>query len=679
MKKSTTHLKSLIPCATSLIVAMCSIFVISDAYSASVSGRTAPARAKVSATTARVPTTKTTASSSSANTTVAEPEIPKPKQVEEIVEETFEFENRTSMFDDAIGASGTSVSGTTSDSDLADMIRKQRNALNAADATTATQDAVRTSVATGQNACDTGLRQCMQSKCGADFTKCSGDTDTAWGDKMDLCRIKVKCSGHEYQLFTTEIKADRDANAELANFNKIIDCGNRYNTCIINECGTTFSKCLGKSAGDAAIAKCKKIQTECTQMDNGLASRMMNVFATLRQDAEKQIQRDEQHLYDLRDEMESTCRRLGAMFDQRSLDCVYTINFFADNNPTPYASKKSYAGGTFDCEPGWFGIDITTFKENAYRETISQKSASAAMLGSGVGMAAGAVTSGAISRALDTQKAKKALEEAENGDEPTDKKSEEQAERDAKKEARQEKKDAKKEKQADKKSEKQTERDAKKEARQEKKDTKETDQDKKKEQKEQETTATKAMCDAVGGEWRASTKRCRCTDSAGKTITTKDISDCTVDTSEEEIEDEDDINTTQIVCEDKGGTWSNDQCSCKNAKGRDIKTTNPVSDCVEPSDDSDDDSETESESDESDSYTTNIKTEKIFNSAICDFTTTADSAAASLHSFQLTISLEEPTLLNNSQVEIITGSINAQTYVTKFNKEQCEKYLKNRP
>ena len=340
MKQGMTNLKKFIPCATSAIIAVCTVLVINDCHAASVSGRTAPARAKVTSTAAvRTPTVKTTKATT--ETSSAQ------KPVETVtVEETFEFEDRTGMFDSAIGASNTSASGTTSDDDLAEMIRKQRAALNAADAATTTQNTMRTSIASGQNACDMGLRKCMQSKCGADFTKCSGDTDTIWGDKMDSCRRDLKCTGHEYQLFTTEIKADRDVNAQLANYNRIIECGNRYNNCIVNECGTTYSKCLGKTAGDLAISKCKKIQTECTQMDSGLASRTLNVFATLRQDAEKQIQRDEQRLYDLRDEMERTCRGLGAMFDQRSLDCVYTINFFADNNTTPYATKKSYAGGT---------------------------------------------------------------------------------------------------------------------------------------------------------------------------------------------------------------------------------------------------------------------------------------------------------------------------------------------
>ena len=110
--------------------------------------------------------------------------------------------------------------------------------------------------------------------------------------------------------------------------------------------------------------------------------------------------------------MKSTCENMGAMFDERTFDCVYTINFFAGaNQSTPLASRKRYAGDTFVCTQEWFGVNATTFKENALRETRSQTAASSAMLGSGVGTAAGLVASGAIGRAIDTQKAKKDLKE----------------------------------------------------------------------------------------------------------------------------------------------------------------------------------------------------------------------------------------------------------------------------
>ena len=459
MTDTRHNLNKFIPHIASIFVAMCSVMYVGTIHAASVVKRSTSARA-------RIPVAST---QSTKAPTVTEPEtIDEP---EEIVEETFEFEDRTSMFDDAIG--GASASNDISDDDLAKMIRKQRESLNASAATTTATNTARAAISSNQNACDMGLRKCMMAKCGNDFAKCAGDTDTTWGDKMDTCRRDLKCSGNEYKLFANEIKADRDMNAQLANYNAIIKCGNEYNACIVSQCGPTYSKCLGKSAGDLAISKCKKIQDNCTQMDNGLASRTMNVFGTLRIDAEKQIQRDEQRLYDMRDEMESVCRRMGAMFDQRSLDCVYTVNFFANNSTTPYASKKAYAGGTFNCDPGWFGIDVTTFKENAYRLTAAQSSASAAMLGSGIGMAAGAISSGAINRAIDTQKAKKELETLEAGDQP-DKKAERQAEREERKEERaeertekqaekEEKKAERKEERAEKKAERQAEREERKE------------------------------------------------------------------------------------------------------------------------------------------------------------------------------------------------------------------------
>ncbi len=337
--------------------------------------------------------------------------------------------DKTSQFDAALGNANAGGADTSAD-ERAEMIRRQRAALDAADATDASSSSVARATASGKMACDTDLRACMAEKCGSDFSKCSGDTDTLWGDKMDACRRKITtCTSAMYAKFAPEIRADRDMNARLASYNKIIDCGNRYNECIVEQCGVTYSKCLGKSAGDTAISACAQIARDCTTADNGLASRTMNVFATLRQGAEVQVKSDEQRLYALRDQMSTMCRRLGAMFDERSLTCVYTVNFWAgENQETPYASKKAYAGSSFDCTQNWFGIDVTTFKENAYRLTREQTSATSSLMGSGVGMAVGAVTSGAINRAIDRHKADRALKQAEDehqknyGDDESDKK-----------------------------------------------------------------------------------------------------------------------------------------------------------------------------------------------------------------------------------------------------------------
>ena len=138
----------------------------------------------------------------------------------------------------------------------------------------------------------------------------------------------------------------------------------------------------------------------------------MSVFGGLRTDAEKTVAQNEKRLYELRDLMRDTCTRLGAMFDDRTLDCVYSIEFYAGEDNTLYASKKAYAGSTFSCTPNWFGIDITTFMENAQRTTRAQTAASSAMLGSGLGIGVGAVTSGAIDRAVDRKKADDELHEA---------------------------------------------------------------------------------------------------------------------------------------------------------------------------------------------------------------------------------------------------------------------------
>ena len=354
------------------------------------------------------PTTDTT--KTDADTTPSEPEK---SDTENTTTDDVVITDKSAQFASAVNSAGITTTSNSSDTELAEQIRRTRAALDAADATNTANASATKSMARGQNACDATLRACMKNKCGNDFTKCSVDTDTTWGTKMDACRRDTECTGNEYKLFASEIKADRDLNALLASYNKILDCGNRYNKCIINQCGNTYSKCLGKSAGDNAISNCASIANECKSADSGLASRTMSAFATLRQGAEVQIQSDEKRLYALRDQMATVCKRLGAMFDERSLDCVYTVNFWAGDSDIPYASKKAYAGATFDCDQNWFGIDITTFKENAYRLTRSQKSATTGMLGAGVGVATGAITSGAIGRAIDTQKAKNALKDAE--------------------------------------------------------------------------------------------------------------------------------------------------------------------------------------------------------------------------------------------------------------------------
>jgi len=322
------------------------------------------------------------------------------------------IEDKSSQFDNLLNANNTSANDSAADA-RADAIRRQRAALDSADAQSTASQRMTDALSTGRNACDTGLRDCMRERCGNDFSKCATDGDTALGNKMESCRRDLKCTGEEFTLFTREIRADRDHNVQMSSYNTVLDCGNRYNSCIVTQCGANFSKCLGKSAGDAAIASCGNIARECTADDSGLANRTMQVFGTLRTNAEVQVKKDEERLYALRDQMAGQCRQLGAMFDERTLDCVFTVNFWADGSDVPFASQKAYAGNSFNCDQDWFGLDITTFRENAYRLTRSQTGASSAMMGAGLGAAAGAISSGAIDRAMDRAKAEKAVKEAE--------------------------------------------------------------------------------------------------------------------------------------------------------------------------------------------------------------------------------------------------------------------------
>ncbi len=323
---------------------------------------------------------------------------------------TANIENKSDMFGSGLSTRSTTQIDTAANN-LAELVRAQRATLDAAGATATTTTTATNSAGNGGNACDSALRACMILKCGNNFAKCIGDTDTTFFDKMDTCRRSTKCTGREYTLFSTEIKADRDFNAKIANYNATIDCGTNYDACIIAQCGVNYSKCLGKSAGDTAITKCESIAKSCTTYDSGLAMRAMAVFGDFRQTAERQIATDEQKLYALRERMRNVCTHLGAMFDERSLDCVYTVNFHAGNESTLFASKKLYAGSTFDCTQDWFGVNVTTYRENAMRETRAQTSASSAMLGSGAGQATGAITSGAINRAIDRYRADSALDD----------------------------------------------------------------------------------------------------------------------------------------------------------------------------------------------------------------------------------------------------------------------------
>ena len=269
-----------------MCMVLASILLTFDVEAARITvGRGTPVatRKSVSATTKNTDTTQETKTEEPAPVeTVSEPK-----------EET--IINKADKFDKQVSSDASAASGGDFD-DLAAQIRKQRAALEAKENTETFNAKQRDAMAKGKNACDAGLRQCMQAECGSDFTKCALDGDTIMGDKFNKCRRNVECTGEEFKLFTNEIKADRDLNVQLASYNNIIECGNAYNSCIVSECGTTFNKCLGKANADRAIQNCAKIAKDCTEQDSGLASRFGTAIGKLREVAETEVKADEKHM-----------------------------------------------------------------------------------------------------------------------------------------------------------------------------------------------------------------------------------------------------------------------------------------------------------------------------------------------------------------------------------------------
>lgn len=369
--------------------------VILDASAAVVNRPTAGNRAAAARVQNRAATITQTPATNSNDLNTEE-------EIEEMPEEPIIVDNKSTTFANAM-AEISSPSLLNSDPGSANAIQEYMDAYNNSNGGSSSNNPAPSGAAN----CNNSLRACMQEKCGDDFSDCATDNTTIWGSKLDLCRNTTNCTAAEFAALAPEILADRDANLRLSYYESVIACADDYTECVSLACDDTETNCLSKADEDKAISACANIAKECREQDSGLAARFMDVFSELRTIKVGQVKKDEQRLYALRNLMRHTCEDLGAMFDERTLDCVYTVNFWSSDFEKPLASKKLYAGNKFQCTPDWFGVDVTTYKENAYRITREQQSATGAALGAGIGTAAGLISSGAIKNANDARKEKK--------------------------------------------------------------------------------------------------------------------------------------------------------------------------------------------------------------------------------------------------------------------------------
>ena len=378
-----------------IFYSLLSFLFVGITNAADVVSRQTSATATKSSSRSRPATTSVRAST----TAVPEPviaEVASEEQVatEEVVEEEPAIDSeKVSKFSAALNGQSTDLGG----SNLKDLIKAQRTADESSTTVSSGTSKIKATAASNHNSCDEGLRTCMKEKCGDNFKNCALNTDLSWGEKIESCRISSKCTGEEYAAFAPEIKADRDSYQILGSFVEVQSCGSEYNECLVSGCGTQLHGCLKKTAGDKVISDCSKIAEKCRTADSGLAARAMDVLGTMRQDTEKQVVTDEKELYALRDKMAAQCKSLGAMYDDRSMSCVFSAEFWIAGNSNPFASRKVYAGKTFDCTQEWFGVDVTTYKEDAARLTREQTAATSALLGAGVGTLAGKVTNSVMS------------------------------------------------------------------------------------------------------------------------------------------------------------------------------------------------------------------------------------------------------------------------------------------
>jgi outer membrane protein OmpA-like peptidoglycan-associated protein len=262
--------------------------------------------------------------------------------------------------------------------------------------------------------CENELMNCVVEDCGADFQKCTGDGDGVWSARFQKCRVKTSCTGAELSVYGDIIREDIKVDSQIRLMQLIIQGNNAYSRCLQNQCATTqgtplegmigFNACVTQGRINAALTACQAVYEKFRPYDSGLQARFTSMMGMLRAEKEKRIAELQKELDAMMPKMRDECKRAGAVFDDRSGECVFTAFLSVEANGRRYtpASKKIVPGSQFQCTDQWFGVDVTTYLKNAISLTVEQKTASAAFMGAGLGVGASVLTSGIADKLKDS-------------------------------------------------------------------------------------------------------------------------------------------------------------------------------------------------------------------------------------------------------------------------------------
>ncbi|MDR1697248.1 MAG: hypothetical protein LBR41_03475 [Rickettsiales bacterium] len=315
--------------------------------------------------------------------------------------------DRSSYFADIFAAARpASAGGPTSGAALRDSVRAQRAAADIA--------ATGGAITSARSTCDADLRGCMIGLCGDDtYSKCWTDNSIEWNRKMTSCRAKSKCTTAEFDIIAPEFILDRDQFSSDSSFTIRTTCNINHNNCILQNCGRELKDCQNEAGQNRALAACP-ISRECEMVDNGMVGRSRSLFAALRIDYNEEQFANRQRMRELVDIMRNECAAQKGSYDEEGMTCVYSVELAANvyqnmvdrgrvdmgqANMVTLASRKLYAAAVYQCTEDWFGVDISTYMENAERRTANDRIAYNSALASGLAGAAGTVTNLASSGA----------------------------------------------------------------------------------------------------------------------------------------------------------------------------------------------------------------------------------------------------------------------------------------